>query len=165
MSSFAICWDCYKIVCILFRFGRSGGTKALMLLGERNAHRARHSKVGVRSSMPGGPNPAQALVDVAHTFHIKGVGCDFAASAVVLMCRKGLFGCQKLDDCIYNAYAVYMEYCHTNRKKSACRPWTSKLAFDMSKVNSFPTDISGKGFDTSVVCGWISAFLDNQETC
>ncbi|CAK9070988.1 unnamed protein product [Durusdinium trenchii] len=39
----------------------------------------------------------------------------------------------KLDDCIYNAYAVYMEYCHTNRKKSACRPWTSKLAFDMSK--------------------------------
>ena len=117
--------------------------------------------------LPGGGDPRNILIDVAHTFHIKGVGVDFCASAVVMMCRKNMFGRQgrghaSLDVLIHRAFSSFMEYCYANHKTTGCRPWSTRHQLDMSSNNSFPGTISGKGHDTGLVCSWISVFLDAQ---
>lgn len=117
--------------------------------------------------LPGGDDPVNILIDAAHTFHIKGVGVGFCASAVVMMCRKHLFGRQgrgltSLDVLIHRAFSAFMDYCYVNKKTTGCRPWTTKQQLDMSSNNSFPGTISGKGHDTALVCSWISVFLASQ---
>lgn len=113
--------------------------------------------------LPNGSNPKNILIDVAHTFHIKGFGVDFCASAVVLMCHKQLFGRDILDRNIYQAYCKFMSFIHATKKSTGCRPWMGRLQFDMATNNAFPTSISGKGFDTALCCSWIESFLALQE--
>lgn len=113
--------------------------------------------------LPHGDDPTKIFTDVAHTFHIHGVGVDFAASSVVLCCRKGLFGTGKLDACIYRAYCAYIEYCAKFKKTTACKPWNGHDDLGMANNNDFPSSIKGKGFDTALVCSWVSVFLESQD--
>lgn len=106
--------------------------------------------------LPHGSDPGRILIDIAHTFHIHGVGVDFAASSVVLCCRKGLFGAGTLDSCICRAYYSFMEYCVAFKKTTACKQWMTHKDLDMANNNDYPTSIKGKGFDTALVCSWIS---------
>ena len=88
---------------------------------------------------------------------------DFASSSIVLCCKRGLFGQGNLDSQIYRAYCSYMEYCTAFKKTTACKPWTSHKELDMANQNDFPSTLKGKGFDTALVCAWISVFLDSQD--
>ena len=110
-----------------------------------------------------GQDPRNVMIDVAHSFHIKGIGCDFAASAVVLMGRKGLFGAGPIDAYVYRAYCRFMEFCHLTHRTTAVRPWSSRRQLDMTAVNSFPTSINGKGYDTALVCIWLGKALGSLQ--
>lgn len=110
--------------------------------------------------LPGGRNPARALVDPAHTWHIKGIGCDFVASAIVLCARRGLFGHGVLNVNLDKAYRLFMEYCATTRKTTAIKPWSHHREFGMTTQKSFPSTVAGKGFDTGLVASWLCSFLD-----
>lgn len=74
---------------------------------------------------PGGSNPTRAIIDIAHTFHIKGVGCDFVASALALCARKGLFGQGTFDYKLQVAYYIYMQYCTATKKTTSIRQWSN----------------------------------------
>lgn len=115
------------------------------------------------SRMPDGLNPEKAIIDIAHTFHIKGIGVDFCASALVLCARKGLFGPGKLDSQLEKAYGLFMDYCQARGKTTSIRHWNSIRELGMTSQKDFPTSISGKGFDTAIVCGFLGEFLAEQE--
>lgn len=105
-------------------------------------------------------------VDVAHTFHIEGVGVSFAASALVMCCEKGLFGDEAaLGNRLQNAYSNFMGWCHDNGKTTACKPWEKIAVLDMSKNNDFPESLAGKGYNTALCCSWLGNFLDSQDMC
>lgn len=102
--------------------------------------------------------------DVAHTFHIEGVGVSFVASGIVMCCKKGLFGDDRsLEKRLESAYSNYMEWCSANGKVTACRPWDKKYVFDMASNNDFPESIAGKGYDTALCCSWLGHFLESQD--
>lgn len=102
------------------------------------------------------------LVDIAHSFHIKGVGVDFAASLIVLGCRKNLWGAGSFDMKLERAYEEFIEHCATTRKNTTCGTW-SRLKLDMSTGNDFPSSVDGKGMDTAVVCAWLEVALSNKD--
>lgn len=107
-------------------------------------------------------SPKSALVDTTHSFHIHGVGVDFAASFVVLAAEKGMWGGGRgIDKKLELAYRDFVEYCAIHGKTTRCGMW-SRLKFDMPRVNSFPSSVDGKGFDTVLVCQWLEAFLSNK---
>lgn len=112
---------------------------------------------------PGGSNPTRAIIDIAHTFHIKGVGCDFVASALALCARKGLFGQGTFDYKLQVAYYIYMQYCTATKKTTSIRQWSNIGDLGMTSQKDFPTTVSGKGFDTGIVCGFLEAFLAEQD--
>lgn len=110
-------------------------------------------------SMPDGQNPKKAIIDCAHTFHIKGIGCDFCASGLLLCARKGVFGAGKLDDQLKQGYELFMRYCHAKGKTTSIRHWDGIQELGMGTQKQFPTTISGKGFDTGIVCGFLGNIL------
>ena len=117
-------------------------------------------------SLPAGRDPCKAIIDVAHTWHIKGIGCDFTASAIMLCARKGLFGpCGrgKLERCLEAAYTEFMKYCTATGKTTGVRGWSKLTDLGMTSQKDFPTTISGKGYDTGLVAAWLGAFLEEQD--
>lgn len=105
--------------------------------------------------------PEVILVDVAHSFHIKGVGVDFAASVIVLGCRKNLWGTGAFDAKLEQAYNQFLEFCTASKRSTTCGMW-SMLKLDMSSGNDFPTSLDGKGMDTAVVSAWLEDTLSKQ---
>ena len=71
------------------------------------------------SRMPNGSNPEMIHPDVAHTFHIEGVGVSFVASGIVMCSKKGLFGDDRsLEKRLESAYSNYgMVHC---QRKGHC---------------------------------------------
>lgn len=102
------------------------------------------------------------MIDLAHSFHMKGVGVDFVASGVVVMCEKGLFGNARLPQQMLQAYTSFMSWCKSKNLYSSCKPWDRLLDFDMSKLSDFPESIRGKGYDTGLGCKWLADILSSQ---
>lgn len=104
--------------------------------------------------IPHGRNPAKAtaIIDIAHTFHIKCVGCDFVASALALCARKGLSGQGTFDYKLQVAHYIYMRYCTATKKTTSIRQWSNIGDLGMTSQNDFPTTVSGKGFDIGILC-------------
>lgn len=105
--------------------------------------------------------PRTILVDSTHSFHIHGVGVDFAASLIVMCCRKGMWGQGSFDSRLELAYDEYMGWCSSQGKTTACSLWSWRK-FDMSSTNDYPTSINGKGFDTVLVLQWLVAFMSDK---
>ena len=57
----------------------------------------------------------------------------------------------------------YIEYCAKFKKTTACKPWNGHDDLGMANNNDFPSSIKGKGFDTALVCSWVSVFLESQD--
>ena len=113
--------------------------------------------------LPSGNTANKVIIDVAHTWHIKGIGCDFAASAIVLCARKGLFGFRTLEKQLDVAYGEFMQYCARSHKTTSIRTWSTKPLMGMANLRSFPSTIQGKGYDTGIVSLWLSDFLHNKD--
>ena len=113
--------------------------------------------------MPSGQSPHKAIIDVAHTWHTKGIGVDFTASSIALCARKGLFGHQTFEKQLEVAYGEFMQYCARSHKTTSIRNWTTKPLLGMANMKSFPTTISGKGYDTGIVSSWLSDCLHNKD--
>lgn len=116
--------------------------------------------------LPGGHEPCKAIIDVAHTWHIKGIGCDFTASAIMRCVRKSLFGPFRrggLEGCLEAAYAEFMKYCTATGKTTGVRAWSKLSDLGMTSQKDFPSTISGKGYDTGLVAAWLGAFLAEKD--
>ena len=137
---------------------------------ERDQLRSRPGPDPFKSGTPSpfrrlpGAIPERILVDTTHSFHIHGVGVDFAASFIVIGAKAGFWGRGGFNAKLRRAYADFMKHCADHGKTTHCGMW-SKEKFDMQNVTSFPLSVDGKGFDTVLVCEWLEDHFKDEAMC
>ena len=79
-------------------------------------------KQGARSplrDLPLGDCTKYIKIDPAHTFAIDGVGKDFLASSIIILCRAGHFGNGSIPHRFQNAYSNFIAFCNARKKNTS----------------------------------------------
>ena len=77
--------------------------------------------------VPGCKDPMRIKPDIAHSFHIHGVGVHFAASTIVWLAKLSVFGqFAKFNHALRAAYSNYMRYCDATGRFTACGEWSQR---------------------------------------
>lgn len=79
-------------------------------------------KQGVKSplrDLPLGDCTKYIKIDPAHTFAIDGVGKDFLASSIIILCRAGHFGNGSIPHRLQNAYSNFIAFCNARKKNTS----------------------------------------------
>ena len=83
-------------------------------------------------SLPGAECPSRIRIDLAHTWAI-GVGKDFCASSIIVLCRLGFFGNGAMPKRLEKAHDHFREWCYFAKEHVQLKDFS----FQSLKVQSF----------------------------
>ena len=83
-------------------------------------------------TVPGAACPSRIRIDLAHTWAI-GVGKDFCASSIVVLCRLGFFGTGAIPKRLEKAHEHFREWCYFAKEHVQLKDFS----FNSLKIQSF----------------------------
>lgn len=124
----------------------------------------------------GASGPRYVTLDYCHVFHL-GYGIDMGASTICLLCRLDCFGTARaFDTRLGKAYEYFSTWCKEQQRVTSISDFNIDF-FDMAtfldyindslakhcRVNSWPTSLHGKAYDTAVILAWLEdAFCEGN---
>ena len=110
-------------------------------------------------SIPGGDSANRVKNDPAHCWSI-GVGKEFAASCILLLCHLGIWQGSNIGTKLVGAFEHFQAWRYTHKQTSKIHQFSLKT-FGIQSLQQYPV-LKGSGSDCIVVCKWLGSLLTDD---
>ncbi|CAL1137241.1 unnamed protein product [Cladocopium goreaui] len=109
-------------------------------------------------TIPGVESPLLIRTDPAHTWPI-GVGKEFAASTIFLLCHLDVWPANNMPDKLLGAWEHFQSWRYRTKHTCKLHEFTYKT-FKVQSLQQYPV-LGGSGSDCIVVCKWLESVVDD----